>query len=91
MYLAFSENGTNRKHLTNVVNECLKQLPEILMVLEKLGTENGFEVMILGATKSLLGKCQDIKEELTNNNFDLESWSRESWYLIDLCKPFLKI
>ena len=91
IFLAFNQDKFDIKSLNDVVEDCLVNLPTIIKVLESLKTENGFETMIIGASHSLLNKCKILKKELKSNNFKREKWCEESWYLIDLCKPYFNI
>ena len=63
----------------------MDQLNMVIEVLERLGTNKGFETILVHASKNILVRIEDILSQMEKNSLNLNEW-REGWSLIELWK-----
>ena len=85
IFLMFREKNIDRDNLKDLVITALNDLSQIIIVMERLIPDKGFETMIVAAARNLHSKCKEIKNQLESNSFNKNLWIEESWYLLDLC------
>ena len=61
----------------------MDQLNMVIEVLERLGTNKGFETILVHASKNILVRIGDILSQMEENSLNLDEW-REGWSLIEL-------
>lgn len=84
MYLS-QKDTFKEENLIELVEKCREQIDQVILIIERLKPDQGFETMILKASKNLKMILTFMIQQIHNGSFEQKEWRNESWYLLDLC------
>jgi len=82
LFLMFQDN-VKVEFRKEILETYKLKLQIVIKVLERLGTNRGFETVIVQASENLLRRLTDIQSYIEDHNTLLDEW-REGWSLMEL-------